>query len=237
MDSPAGNGRMIVCKKCGEEKKHCAKGMCRICYSRHWKNSNPEKVKASSKKYYVANADIISAKTLLWQKLNREKTNAKNKRWRSRNPEYYKRRYKANPEIIKESARLWVLANPEKAMETARRWRLANKNKIKEDKRRYRKANRNRINERHRRRRHTKNENGGSYTIQEWRELVEQTGNRCLCCGRTDKPLTVDHVIPVSRGGSSDISNIQPLCLSCNSRKCDYHTTDYRKVGSYALAE
>jgi 5-methylcytosine-specific restriction endonuclease McrA len=38
-----------------------------------------------------------------------------------------------------------------------------------------------------------------------------------LCCGEA-KPLTVDHVVPVSKGGSNDISNIQPLCLECNDR-------------------
>jgi hypothetical protein len=42
--------------------------------------------------------------------------------------------------------------------------------------------------------------------------------HRCLRCN-TDERLTVDHIWPVSRGGSDDLENLQTLCQSCNSRK------------------
>lgn len=68
--------------------------------------------------------------------------------------------------------------------------------------------------------------NGGSYTQQEWRDLCARYGNRCLCC-KEIKPLTIDHVIPISKGGTNDISNIQPLCGSCNCKKYN-KIIDYR---------
>lgn len=69
--------------------------------------------------------------------------------------------------------------------------------------------------------------NGGSHTKEEWEALCEAHENRCVCCRKSGVKLTRDHIIPVSRGGSDNISNIQPLCVSCNSRK-SVKTEDYR---------
>lgn len=66
----------------------------------------------------------------------------------------------------------------------------------------------------------------GSHTAAEWDALCARYDHRCLACGER-RPLTEDHVIPIVKGGSDDISNIQPLCKSCNSKK-GTTTIDYR---------
>jgi len=42
----------------------------------------------------------------------------------------------------------------------------------------------------------------------------------CVACGGRNK-ITMDHVVPISRGGRHSEGNLQPLCLSCNSGKCN----------------
>lgn len=58
----------------------------------------------------------------------------------------------------------------------------------------------------------------GKFSLKEWRALRERYNNCCAVCGEA-QPLGPDHVIPLSRGGTNTIDNIQPLCLSCNTKK------------------
>ena len=46
---------------------------------------------------------------------------------------------------------------------------------------------------------------------------------RCHYCGRSTPPreLTMDHVVPIVRGGTSQKGNVVPCCKECNSRKRD----------------
>jgi hypothetical protein len=63
-----------------------------------------------------------------------------------------------------------------------------------------------------------KRENGGTHTKEEWESLKEAYGDICPCCHER-KELVKDHIVPLAKGGSDDISNIQPLCRSCNAKK------------------
>ena len=67
----------------------------------------------------------------------------------------------------------------------------------------------------------------GSHTMAEWDRLCAYYDHCCVCC-KEHRPLTVDHVVPLSRGGGDGIQNIQPLCGPCNSSKGNRRIIDYR---------
>ena len=98
---------------------------------------------------------------------------------------------------------------------------------------RYRKLNRDRCIEYERRwraahpgvnacnnakRRALQREAEGGFTPEEFRLKCEAYENRCVYCNE-EVSLTIDHVIPLSRGGSNSIENIVPACNHCNSTK------------------
>lgn len=61
----------------------------------------------------------------------------------------------------------------------------------------------------------------GSHTLSEWQEVKKLYGYMCACCKKQEPEvkITQDHIIPLSKGGTNTINNIQPLCVSCNSIK------------------
>ena len=60
---------------------------------------------------------------------------------------------------------------------------------------------------------------GRSATDKRLRKLVvERDGAFCATCG-SETSLTIDHIVPVIRGGTDALENLRVLCQSCNSRK------------------
>jgi len=157
---------------------------------------------------------------------------AANRRWRARNKERiraYNQRYVATHPVKKDTrTRHDRKRDPKKTREQSLKWHAANPEKVRESVRKYRAANRDKQRTYNAKRRALKAGNGGSYTDQEWQALCAQYNNRCIGPGPHEGPLCADHVIPVGEPGStSNISNIQPLCKPCNSRK-GKRTIDYR---------
>lgn len=57
-------------------------------------------------------------------------------------------------------------------------------------------------------------------------EILKRDGEQCVKCGASPKKnsavtLEVDHIIPVTEGGTNDPKNLQTLCWSCNQGKTD----------------
>jgi len=67
-----------------------------------------------------------------------------------------------------------------------------------------------------------KRKSGYHLSKTDWMKIKQKYGFICVGCGIKESKktkLTVDHILPLSRGGEHIYINIQPLCLSCNCRK------------------
>lgn len=56
-------------------------------------------------------------------------------------------------------------------------------------------------------------------TASEWTAIKKRHKDKCVYCKRRMERLTMDHMVPLSRGGHHTAENVIPACRSCNSRR------------------
>jgi len=54
------------------------------------------------------------------------------------------------------------------------------------------------------------------------RNVFKRDKNQCQYCGRSDGKLTIDHVVPRTKGGPSTWENMVCACAHCNNKKGEY---------------
>lgn len=207
----------LPCKSCKTSAWYKT-GKCKECQrisQRKWDRNNREKLHEIKRQWHKNNPDKQKEYTQRWRSKNRELVRELSRKWKKDNPEKVKI-YKHN----------YYVRNKEKIYQYKIKWNEDNKERRAKKRRQWANGNRDILNALRQKRRAKKAKNGGSYTPDEWSSLCKKYDNKCLCCKKSKK-LTADHIIPISKGGSSNISNIQPLCRSCNCRKKD-RTIDYR---------
>ena len=99
-----------------------------------------------------------------------------------------------------------------------KQYRKANREKIAEQKKQYYQNNREVFRLQDQRRRARKANAAGHCTREQLRARFEYYGNRCVYCG-SEENLQVEHLIPISKGGSNWPANLAPACESCNKSK------------------
>lgn len=133
----------------------------------------------------------------------------------------------------KDNNRKQYYKDPKKHHECVYTWLHKNTDKLSIYQKRYADSHRTKIKIKNHHRRDRIRSLEGKFTTQEWENLCNKYDNKCLWCGKK-KELTVDHVLPIIKGGTGYIENIQPLCRSCNSKK-GKRIIDFRPFGSAIL--
>ena len=136
--------------------------------------------------------------------------------------------YAKNKDKINASRKIWRDNNKDKIREHGRTYRKNNRDTINQYRAEYYKENKDIINLRrgkYRKKRRTEDE----FILEDWKGLLLDANYRCQRCGSKEN-LTVDHIMPLSLGGTNTIDNCQILCLTCNASKGNTDFTDYRKI-------
>jgi 5-methylcytosine-specific restriction endonuclease McrA len=141
-----------------------------------------------------------------------------------------KARYRsANRADIRAKSLRYARTNAETMNAKRRAWRRANPEKNKEQKDDWRHRNPLKASLQVTRHNARKMQAEGTFTDMDFVYIIENQDRKCFYCS-TDISLkpTVDHYIPLSRGGSNWSVNIVAACKPCNSGKCDRMPYDFQ---------
>ncbi len=215
-----------TCTRCGEQKS-------RDDFHAHptSRDGRDPRCKACAAAYYMANRERILARK------------AARRRNGPRGPQVRKPLTDEQREKRRVQAAQWRAENPEAAKAVAAKYRAANREKIREYGARYYSENRALKQEQFRRwaaanperalsitqGRRARKRAAKTYYISP-RDLRRLRSRPCIACGSTDK-LSIDHLIPLSRGGSHGIGNVATLCQPCNSSKRELTWFEWKHSG------
>ena len=153
-----------------------------------------DKAKAAAREaaWRAANPERVREYHKAWVAANREKLRAKHKEWRD-----------ANRERVRANGQAWAKANPDKLAAKARRYYRESPDQAKAAG--------------HRRRAKLRGVES-TLTRADVAELRKLQKGLCAICAQK-RTLTLDHIVPIARGGAHTRKNAQLLCRSCNASK------------------
>lgn len=187
--------------------------------ARAWRERNADHYRVYRAQYDEAHKDHIRARNHQWYRANHEHALAVRKTYRDTHRAQCQLRSKEwrtrNKDRTAETARAWLARNKHRQRETARAYYHKRHDRIIARKRAYREANRDQFRawsrESQRRRRVNRTPESVAYIA-----LLQR--DPCSYCGQR-KPIAIDHIVPVSRGGGSEPDNLTAACAQCNGLK------------------
>lgn len=147
-----------------------------------------------------------------WKKANPDKVSASDVRYRSK---------PNSKQLTSSRSKRWYEANKERVKDRRNAYNLANKIQLGLAKREWHKNNMDRVRIARKKRRACERGAEGSFSILDIKSQLRVQGGCCLACSVSfrDVSYTIDHILPISRGGSNWPDNLQLLCQPCNDSK------------------
>jgi hypothetical protein len=227
------DGLRNECKKCANLQSKLSKEKNKEKVSereKQYRLNSRDKKAEYYKKYKEENKEKIDKKNKIYAENNKEKIKESQKKYKEKNKERIKEYRLKNKELILEKSKEYRENNKEKESERIKEWRLKNKDRVRLKNREWRLNNLHvmRINEQNRRSR--KKFNGGKLSKGIIEKLYNEQKGLCACCGESlENGYHLDHIIPLTMGGSHSDDNAQLLTPHCNLSKGCKHPDEYIK--------
>lgn len=205
----AKGGKASYCKPCwnaymrDQAVKHSDRKNAKTA---EWYQNNKERKKAQVAEWRAANADHLKAQRAAYREANREKLREAGREYTARTSDRRKAEYRANPEPAKARSKAWQAKNIDKVVERNRRWREANPERYREHMRMGSARRRARM------------ALLPTFDLAP-KDLRRILASSCAVDGCESRDIHIDHIIPIARGGSHGVGNLQALCASHNSSK------------------
>lgn len=216
---------MKICRKCQSEFDSRACLNCRKIYIARIRLENPEKLRGYYSKHIALHGEHAKKVKSEWRIKNLAKIKLARIKY-----------YEENKDKVKARAKAWYLANTESAKARIKNYRLINIDWVKQRQRNYRAANADRACVYEQNYRAKKRSNGGELSKDLADKLFKLQRGKCPCC---KLPLGddyhLDHIVPVSAGGSNTDNNIQLLRKQCNLKKWKKSQTEYMQLQGFLL--
>lgn len=183
-----------------------------LAYHKQYYQDRKEPTLGQMKQYYQVHSERIRKRVKRYRDANREQVIERERRYHT-----------ANREQLAERRRQQYKEHREHYLAQKKRDHEKHKEQHYASQKLYRKTERGRLIHRAlwHKREARKKAIGGSYTAQQIQDLLKRQKRKCYYCHKRLEKYHVEHVIPLSRGGSNDISNIVIACPTCNMRKHD----------------
>lgn len=209
-----------ICSTCKRDKPLAA-----FSKNRRRRDGLQVRCKQCTADYYQRNREKIIARVAQHRVDNREQVLEGKRRYREQ-----------NPDLVREQKRKAYYQNLEHYRDLSRAYRVANRERIKEWNREWAASNPaavQRIKSQYKHRRRALESSNGIYVVsaRDLKRLLARSRGRCAYCAEpfdSTRPVTWDHIIPVTRGGTYSVGNLAPCCRSCNSSKQNRTVTEWR---------
>jgi 5-methylcytosine-specific restriction endonuclease McrA len=225
-------------KRCGT----CQETKAKDCFtiSRCEKDGLAKRCKACWKLYRQRNEERIKAYLATYRENHREKAKQTSFAWRKSDPAKAREsgrrsRIKRKPHLG-ETRKAWLKENREKIRIAGKEIYARHQEQYREKRRQHYLKNKPLYRSKDRKRRGIKLNATGSHTSAQIENLFLNQSGQCAIqpCGKRlvsegSGKYHIDHIIPLSRGGSDDISNISLICPFCNRSKGAKTMDEYLK--------